>query len=136
MECTAIGDSIAVGVGQQLRCEIMAQVGRATSAQAASMKWVNRDLVIISLGSNDPMSPTLLQDLRRVRAQVVAERVVWVVPYHRGAASAVYRVAEERRDGMVDLRLFATKDRVHPVSYGEVAANVKDPQPAMKFMLK
>ena len=136
IECAVIGDSIAVGVNQHLRCEQLAVVGRTTGMQAGIMKWVNRDLVVISLGSNDPMSPTLLQDLRRVRSRIVAERVVWLVPYHRHAAGAVYRVAEERRDRLVDLRLFETRDKVHPLNYKEVAADIKDPAPAMKFMLK
>jgi len=135
MECAVIGDSIAVGVNQHLRCEQLAVVGRTTSMQAGIMKWVNRDFVVISLGSNDPMSPTLLQDLRRVRAHVVADKVVWLVPYNRNAARAVYRVAEERRDGLVDLRLFDSKDKVHPSNYREVATTVRDPAPAMKFML-
>lgn len=133
MDCTVIGDSIAVGVSQYMKCELMAQVGRATSTQASMMKWVNRETVVISLGSNDPTSPTLLQDLRRVRASVVAERVVWLVPYNRSAARAVYRVAEERRDAIVDLRLFQTKDNVHPSNYREVAADVQDPNPAKKM---
>lgn len=135
MECAAIGDSIAVGVNQHLRCELMAQVGRATSTQAATMKWVNRETVVISLGSNDPMSPTLLQDLREVRARVVADRVVWLVPYNRSAARAVYRIAGERHDIIVDLKLFPTKDNVHPVDYKEVALEVRDPAPAKKRML-
>jgi hypothetical protein len=130
MDCTVIGDSIAVGVSQHMKCELMAQVGRATSSQASMMKWVNKDVVVISLGSNDPTSPTLLQDLRSVRARVVAEKVVWLVPYHRGAASAVYRVAEERRDAIVDLRIFPTKDRVHPSDYREVTRDINNDSPA------
>ena len=127
MDCTVIGDSIAVGVNRFLRCHEMAQVGRSSSYQSAHMKKVSEGLVIISLGSNDPVSPKLLQDLRSVRSRVGDRRVLWLVPYDRRAARTVYSVAAERGDGLVDLKLFASKDWIHPRNYREVANNILNP---------
>jgi lysophospholipase L1-like esterase len=124
MDCVAIGDSIAVGLSQASRCTMQAKVGRTSSQQAAMIKIINTDLVVISLGSNDPMHPELIRNLRHVRASVVATKVIWIVPYHRYAASAVRKVADERMDGIIELRMFPTNDGVHPANYSSVANRI------------
>lgn len=102
--CVAIGDSIAVGLSWITHCTQLAQVGRTTAKQAAIVTKLETGTAIISLGSNDPMNPNLLRDLRTVRAAVQASFVVWVVPYHRDAATAVRAVARAYGDGMIELR--------------------------------
>lgn len=125
MTCAAIGDSIAVGLASFLACVPHASVGRSTSQQANLAPPPRTGNVVISLGSNDPLHPELLRNLRRVRAVIVADRVVWVMPYHRHAAGAVQRVAHERGDSVVDLASIKTNDRVHPASYSDLALKVK-----------
>lgn len=120
-DCVAIGDSIAVGIAQAGHCVSMAQVGRTSSQQAAIIKKVSTDVAIISLGSNDPTNPDLLRNLRKVRAATDARRVVWIMPYAGYPREAVARIASDYRDGVLDLRGFATADKVHPSSYGKVA---------------
>ncbi len=123
LDCLIIGDSIGVGIAPHTQCKVAAQVGRATSTQAAIIKRVSADHVIISLGSNDPFDPELLRNLRRVRASINAKWVVWIVPYHSHAGGAVRRVADAYGDGMVELRAFKSRDGVHPANYQGVAVD-------------
>jgi len=121
LDCLIIGDSIGIGIAPHTPCKVAAQVGRASSTQAAIIKRVSADHVIISLGSNDPFDPELLRNLRRVRASINAKWVVWIVPYHSHAGGAVRRVADAYGDGMVELRAFKSRDGVHPSNYQGVA---------------
>ncbi len=124
MDCVAIGDSIAVGLAQAAKCRDMAAVGRTAFQQAAIIKDTKTGLAIISLGSNMPTDPNLYVDMRYIRTKVKAERVVWIVPYHRHAAEAVRRVAWINGDGVVELNEFKTNDKVHPANYQAVAKKV------------
>jgi hypothetical protein len=123
MECLAIGDSIAVGVGEATGCKVAAQVGRTTAQQAALIRPLNAEWVVISLGSNDPRSPNLMQNLQFVRANILAKKVVWLLPYDLGAAEIVRKVAAQRRDGVIVLlNNFSTKDGIHPADYRAVSS--------------
>lgn len=124
IECVAIGDSIAVGLAGVTRCAKVAEVGRTAKRQAAIVQQLQTGMAIISLGSNDPDSPTLQADLEKVRAKVDAPFVVWVVPYHPRAAAAVRAVARAFGDGLIELRSYPSRDRVHPQSYAEIAAAI------------
>jgi hypothetical protein len=124
MDCVAIGDSIAVGLAQATKCRDMAAVGRTAFQQAATIKDLKTGLAIISLGSNSPTDPNLYVDMRYVRSKIKAERVVWIVPYHRNAAEAVRRVARTNGDGVVELSDYKSNDKVHPASYAAVAKGV------------
>ena len=123
-DCVAIGDSIAVGISMASHCVNMAQVGRTSSQQAAIIKKVSTDVAVISLGSNDPTNPELLRNLRRVRAATDVGRVVWIMPYKGYPREAVVRIASEYRDGVLDLKSFATADHVHPSNYKQVAKEI------------
>lgn len=124
MICAAVGDSIAVGLAAAMGCALHAKIGIGSDAILHQFNKVQSDLVVISMGSNDPMNPNLLRNLRMLRAKVSAQRVVWVMPYHRYAAQAVQRVAHERGDGVIDLVGFKSGDRVHPKNYVELAEKV------------
>lgn len=121
MDCAVIGDSIGVGIAQASGCKNMAQVGRRSSQQLALIKRINADVVVISLGSNDPTDPNLYRNLRRVRSSIDARRVVWILPYNGYAREAAIRIALDHRDGTVNLRNFVSKDNVHPLNYRNVA---------------
>lgn len=123
-ECMAIGDSIAVGLSWVTHCKQVAQVGRTTAKQAAIVTKLKTGTAVISLGSNDPMNPNLVRDLRTVRAAVEASFVVWIVPYHRNAATAVRAVARAYGDGIIELRNYPSWDWVHPQNYADIAGAI------------
>ncbi|UOF79794.1 orF1-encoded proteiN [Caudoviricetes sp.] len=121
IECVIIGDSIAVGIGQNMPCKVEAKVGRTSERQLALVKQIDVEKAIISLGSNDPRNPELFRNLWLLRASVHAKRVVWILPYDRTAAEAARHVARIYRDGFVDLVDHPTRDRIHPSDYRAVA---------------
>jgi hypothetical protein len=122
LECLVLGDSIAVGVGQNLpQCEVIAKVGLSSSQVLASVKAVSKDLVVVSVGSNDPRNPELLRNVRALRAKLDAKYVIWLLPYDRSAAGAIEQVAGSYRDYILDLRNYSTNDGVHPKNYKDVA---------------
>lgn len=121
MDCIAIGDSIAVGVGQAAHCSINAKVGASSSYIADHVVSSSRDVAVISAGSNDPSNPKLRTNLDKIRSKITAKRVVWILPYDRKAAAVVKAVAVQHGDGYVDLSGFKTRDGVHPSSYRSVA---------------
>lgn len=121
IDCIAIGDSIAVGIGQAAHCSINAKVGASSSYVADHVVSSSRDVAVISAGSNDPSNPKLRTNLDRIRSKIVAKRVVWILPYDRKAAAVVKAVAVQHGDGYIDLSGFKTRDGVHPSSYQSVA---------------
>ena len=120
MDCIAIGDSIAVGIGQAERCTISAKVGASSSYIAQHMRASNKEVSIISAGSNDPSSPHLKDNLTIIRSKVSSERVIWILPYNRKAASIVKSIALSNRDEYIDLAGFKSHDSVHPARYGDI----------------
>jgi uncharacterized protein with von Willebrand factor type A (vWA) domain len=121
IECIAIGDSIAVGVGQAAHCKINAKVGASSSYVADHTISSNKSVAVISAGSNDPHNPRLRTNLDRIRSKITAKRVIWILPYNRKAAAVVQAAAVQYGDGYIDLAAFKTRDGVHPSSYGSVA---------------
>lgn len=121
IDCIAIGDSIAVGVGQAAHCTINAKVGASSSYIADHIVSSSKEVAVISAGSNDPSNPKLRTNLDRIRSKITAKRVVWILPYDRKAAAVVKAVAVQHGDGYVDLSGFKTRDGVHPSSYRSVA---------------
>lgn len=121
IDCVAIGDSIAVGVGQAAQCTINAKVGASSSYIVDHAISSAFDVAVISAGSNDPHNPKLRTNLDRIRSKIKAKRVVWILPYDRRAAAIVKAVAVQHGDGYIDLSGFKTRDGVHPSSYGSVA---------------
>jgi hypothetical protein len=128
IECILLGDSIAVGLKPHLPCRLEAKVGRNSHQQAMLVRNIKTKTVIISLGSNDVgdklMEKSLLRNIRSVRREVEADKVIWIIPYHAGAREQIRRVAAEWGDGLVDLTDYRTKDGVHPVSYKELSKGV------------
>lgn len=114
-DCAIIGDSIAVGVAQHRPgCAVEARVG--ISAAGFSATRTSADTVIVSLGSNDASDPT--DALLRLRRQIDARRVIWIVPAVRWA-SEVRRVADQHHD--TTITVVAGPDGVHPFSYRALA---------------
>lgn len=124
MDCVAIGDSIAVGIGSAEHCVINAKVGAPSSYIANHVMSTDKKIAVISAGSNDPTNPRLLNNLQVIRAKVKAQRVVWILPYNRKAAGVVKAIAVQHGDAYIDLKGFKTRDGVHPSSYSSVAMRI------------
>ncbi len=120
--CLIAGDSLAVGVGSRYPlCTVSAKVGAPTSAMPAMVPSQEFRIAILSAGSNDAQAKDLDVRLWNLRRRVRAARVIWILPYHRGAASAVSGIAAAAGDLVLDAARFHSRDGVHPADYGAVA---------------
>lgn len=121
-ECTVIGDSVAVGLGQALagRCQVMARVG-AGAAEAGRWAIGPGGLLIVALGTNGPTPQILSGALQSIaaRADAAGRRVVWIVPAREPGRSIVAGIAGGRGDPA--LTFASGKDGFHPASYGPLA---------------
>ena len=121
--CILLGDSIAQGISAHLpQCENRSFVGITT---ANWLKVYTRpavaDTVVISLGSNDRQVPASLleKQLTEVRAQVTAERVVWILCNRPSTARRiVLKLATIYNDTVLDVRPVVGPDHVHPTRHG------------------
>jgi hypothetical protein len=116
MDCAYIGDSIAVGLEQlDTNCAVYARVGASSEFITRRYRNVDADdYVVISMGSNDPNNPRLLENAARLRRTITARKVIWILPYNRVAAGVISIVAGRFRDSVVDLRPVPSRDAVHP----------------------
>ena len=122
-DCTIIGDSIAIGLGQALagRCEVRARVG-AGATEAGAWATGSGGLLIVALGTNGPTPAALQQTLRSIAAtaQRSGQSVVWVLPVREPNRSLVARAAAAR--GEPALSFAPGHDGFHPRSYNSLAA--------------
>jgi lysophospholipase L1-like esterase len=118
VDCTILGDSIAVGVSRVMsECRSDAAIGRATPHQSVPLGTSR--LVVISLGSNDSNEATAERNLRHLRSSVRAERVVWLIPTAPlGVREVVRRVAHDFGDRIIDVQPQVGRDGVHPTETG------------------
>ncbi|WP_242121289.1 hypothetical protein [Sphingomonas lacusdianchii] len=128
--CLIVGDSTGVGTAaalaaQGIRCEVQAKVG-ASSARVlqAQPAGAIAGRAVIAVGSNDPDNPRLMQNLSALRGRLVAGHVTWLAPYNRKAAAVVTALAYSRRDSVVQLSSYPSRDRLHPASYRQVASGL------------
>lgn len=118
IDCVAVGDSIAVGTGQAMGCEIRAHVGWSSRKIVNLANGVRSELCVISAGSNDPNNPKLLLNLKTIRGKIDCVKVIWIQPINKKAASAV-RSARKNGDSIVTF--LPSKDNVHPKNYSALA---------------
>ena len=122
MDCVAIGDSIAVGTGKELGCEIRAYIG-APSSRIVSMAHGNyRAVCVLSAGSNDPLNPKLSINLREIREKAKCSSYKWIVPINKNAAAMVKQVADSYGDETITFT--PSKDNVHPLNYNEIVKKI------------
>jgi hypothetical protein len=122
IDCIAIGDSIAVGTGRAMGCEIRAHVGWPSGKIVNLANGVKQEICIISAGSNDPKNPKLLLNLKTIRGKIDCVKVIWILPVNSKAASSVRSAA--KNDCVV--RFTPSKDNVHPKSYKKVVSTIKN----------
>ena len=116
IDCAYIGDSIAVGLHQlESRCVLHARVGAGSAFITRNFSGVDAsEHVIISVGSNDPGNPALLENARKLRLSIHSKKVIWILPYNRVAASDIQLVAREFKDAVIDIAPIPSRDGLHP----------------------
>lgn len=119
--CLSLGDSLAVGVGQQLpQCRVEAEIGITSARYAIEHRSPHyADRVVISLGVNDGAGANTLENLARVRSAVSARSVIWLLPFgHSDARAAIQTIARRFGDRTIDTSPFVGVDKLHPTEAG------------------
>ncbi len=124
--CAVVGDSIAVDLRGFFReCRIDAKIGIGTKAIAARMSG-RADVIVVSAGSNDYLTPGLLPRLQALRSRAGSARVIWIQPAPRIAATAVETVAHAHGDAVVPFAVSRTdREHLHPQSNRALAADIR-----------
>ena len=120
IDCVAIGDSIAVGVGKQLGCEMRAFVGYSSTKIIKLANGKYHKVCIISAGSNDPKNPNLDKNLLSIRKAVNCSFVVWILPVDKYAKATVLKIAT--KDSVISFK--PSVDNIHPVNYNTLALDI------------
>lgn len=126
MICLVAGDSIAVDVATRFpQCQVDAKIGVGSANIIGRVK--NRDVVVISAGSNDPDNPKLVSNLERMRAKVTGT-VIWIAPVDATAYLAVWTVAKRHGDKVVSF--VPGRDHVHPKNLSPLVEQIKKAWPS------
>ena len=139
LECLILGDSIAVGTHLFMpQCAAYATGGWNTWQW--NREYLKKDLtanaVIISLGSNDHQGVKTRQELEKMRAKIVAQKVFWILPAGNLPAGrvSIWEIQEIVKDiaaknGDTVLPITGLqKDGIHPnvAGYQNIAIEVKN----------
>jgi lysophospholipase L1-like esterase len=130
LDCLVLGDSIAVGLHQQLpQCQSLSKGGWNTAQW--NRDYLKNDLaaqtVIISLGSNDHKGIKTQAELEQLRAKVTAGRVFWILPAIKSEVQRIVKViAVLHGDTVVPIDRLQP-DGVHPswAGYKQIASSIK-----------
>jgi lysophospholipase L1-like esterase len=129
IDCLIIGDSIAVGAAMHKpECRTLAKGG--INSQQWNRKWQYEPLkatsVLISLGSNDHKWVKTKHELVKIRNEVKADRVYWVLPEGNLPAGGVdindvrrmvLEVADDYGDHVIPI-MHISRDGIHPTGKG------------------
>jgi hypothetical protein len=129
IDCLILGDSIAVGVSMyKQECRSLSKGG--INSQQWNRKYqyenLNAETVLISLGSNDHKWVKTKQELVKIRHDIGAKRVYWVLPEGNLPASGVdindvrrmvLEVSEDYGDTVLPI-MSLSKDGIHPTGKG------------------
>ena len=142
IDCIIVGDSIAVGLYQYNPSCYSYSVGGYNSAQ-----WNKRypnglkdfkgvDTVIISLGSNDHRNVKTKEELIKLRSNISAKHVFWVLPNGNVSSPVnlpianvqrqVEEVAKQYNDIIIPIK-YVQGDKIHPSlrGYKQIMDDVK-----------
>jgi hypothetical protein len=138
IDCLILGDSIAVGTAMfKKECVSISKGG--INSQQYNKKVAGMELysgsVLISLGSNDHKWVKTKQELQKLRKNIKATNVYWVLPEGNLPAGGVniedirrivLEVSEEHGDIVLPI-MSLSKDGIHPtgVGYKDLAAQIK-----------
>lgn len=129
LDCLILGDSIAVGTHQYMpTCQLVAHGG--WNSHQWNKKFLGRklsaDTVIISLGTNDHQYIKTSDELLRLRMQVKAKNVYWILPMGNSPKSGVklediqniiYQISDVYGDAVITTKRLQ-KDGIHPSGAG------------------
>lgn len=122
IDCMVIGDSIAVGVAQQ-RTECVSYSTGGYNTWQWNKKYGDKVLasptVIISLGTNDHSGVHTFKELSKMRANVTAERVYWILPpcndkFCKANVNEIVEIIARSRGDIVLKTNKLQKDAIHP----------------------
>jgi hypothetical protein len=124
--CAVIGDSIAQDLRGFFRdCRFDVKIGIGTAAIAARVPG-GANVIVVSAGSNDYLTPGLPARLQALRARAGAARVIWIRPVPQAAAVAVDTVAAAHGDAVVSFAVSrGDRQRIHPQSSSALAAEIR-----------
>jgi len=138
LDCLVLGDSIAVGLHQQIpQCRSLSKSGWNTWQW--NRDYLKNDLaadtVIISLGSNDHRYIKTQAELERLRDKITASRVYWVLPKgnsSRGGLTVdevqriINTIAALHGDTVIPITRVQS-DGIHPswAGYKQIASSIK-----------
>ena len=123
LECLILGDSIAVGTKMFAPIECVSYSKGGWNSQHWNdvylhTKQLDANTVVISLGSNDTRYLNTERELNKLRKQIHAKRVVWIVPAIKPAKQAIVRkIAHQHGDATVTIKSLSG-DGVHPTGTG------------------
>jgi lysophospholipase L1-like esterase len=130
LDCLVLGDSIAVGLHQQMpQCRSLSKGGWNTWQW--NRDYLKNDLtaqtVIISLGSNDHKHVRTQEELERLREKVTAGRVFWILPAIKPEVQRIVKVIAALHGDTVVPIARLQPDGVHPswAGYKQLAKDVK-----------
>ena len=116
MNCTIVGDSLAVGVANYApQCEALARVGIGSGEYLrAYAQPISGERVVISLGANDGPNAETLENLMLLRGRITAREVFWLLPSRSNQArSAIHAAARAFGDHLIDTQPVAGPDGLH-----------------------
>ncbi len=121
LECMIIGDSIAVGTAKT-RPECTAYVRGGWNSWQWNKKYLTQDLsaktVVISLGSNDHAGVNTRKELIKLRKNVEADRVYWIMPAIKPEIQEIVEeVANQQGDWIIRIP-YLSNDGIHPSMKG------------------
>lgn len=124
--CAVIGDSIAEDLRSFFReCRFDVKIGIGTKAISARVPR-DADLIVVSAGSNDYLTPGLLPRLQALRSRSGSARVIWIRPAPQIAAAAVDTAAQAHGDPVVSFAVSPRdRERLHPQSNRTLAAAIR-----------
>ena len=136
LECLIIGDSIAVGT-HQFKQECVAYAKGGINSQQWNKTYGSKILaspvVIISLGTNDHEGVHTFKELSRMRHNVTAERVYWILPpcndkFCKPDVNDIVKIIANSRNDIIIKTDRLQQDKIHPswAGYKELAKQTEE----------
>ena len=121
LDCLILGDSIAQGIST-VRKDCVAYVQSGINSRNWNNKYIVNDLsaniVIISLGTNDPETMNTFKELLALRELVAGKKVFWVMPPIKPNVQEIVKIISKNyKDTVIEIPQLS-KDKVHPTSTG------------------
>ena len=133
LDCLILGDSIAVGTAN-VRQECVSYSHGGWNSWQWNKKYLDRDkkdltagTVIISLGTNDHSGVNTFKELLRMRQNVQAGHVYWIMPPIKPNVQEIVKIIADNFGDTIIKTDRLQKDAIHPswAGYKELAEKTK-----------